>query len=140
VKITRAVDYGVRGVLYMAMQPEGKMCLLSDICREQDVPQSFMAKIFQSLTKARIVNSFRGVKGGFSLAKNPKDITLKDVLEAIDGPMNINICVAGEGECERENICPAAPVWGEVQDAILEVLHRWNFEDLAKKGKTLLGI
>ena len=124
----------------MSMQPEGQMCLLSDICKAQDVPQSFMAKIFQSLSRARIIKSFRGVKGGFALAKSPKDITLKEVMEAIEGPMRINLCVSGEGECERENICPTSPVWIELQRAMVEVLDKYSFEDLAKKGKELIKL
>ncbi len=122
----------------MSMQPEGQMCLLSEICKEQDVPQSFMAKIFQTLSRARIIKSFRGVKGGFALARSPKDISMKEVMEAIEGPMNINICVSGYGDCHRENYCPATSVWKELQDSIEDILDNCNFEDLAKKGKKLL--
>ena len=122
----------------MSMQPEGQMCLLSEICKDQDVPQSFMAKIFQSLSKARIIKSFRGVKGGFALAKSPKDITLKEVIEASEGPININICVSGDGDCHRENYCPTTSVWKELQASIEGILDRCNFEYLAKKGKQLL--
>ena len=122
----------------MSMQPEDKMCLLSEICKEQDVPQSFMAKIFQSLSKARIIKSFRGVKGGFALVKSPKDISIKEVMEAIEGPMNINICVSGDGDCHRENFCPATSIWKELQESIENILANCNFEDLAKKGKKML--
>lgn len=139
-KITRAVDYGMRGVLYMSMQPEGQMCLLSEICKEQGVPQSFMAKIFQSLSRARIIKSYRGVKGGFALARPPKDISMKEVMEAIEGPMNINICVSGDGDCHRENFCPATSIWKELQESIEDVLNNCSFEDLARKGKKLLEV
>lgn len=124
----------------MSMQPEGQMCLLSEICKDQDIPQSFMAKIFQSLGRARIIKSFRGVKGGFALAKSPKDITLKELMEAIEGPMNINICVSGDDECHRENFCPTSSVWKELQESIEDILDRCNFEDLAKKGKQLIKV
>ena len=122
----------------MSMQPEGQMCLLSEICKEQGVPQSFMAKIFQSLSRARIIKSYRGVKGGFALARPSKDISMKQVMEAIEGPMSINICVSGDGDCHRENFCPATSIWKELQDSIEEILDNYNFEDLAKKGTTLL--
>ncbi len=124
----------------MSMQPEGQMCLLSEICKEQGVPQSFMAKIFQFLSKARIIRSYRGVKGGFALARPPKDISMKQVMEAIEGPMTINICVSGDGDCHRENFCPATSIWKELQDSIEEILDNCNFEDLAKKGTTLLPV
>ena len=124
----------------MSMRPEGQMCLLSKICEDQDIPQSFMAKIFQSLIRARIIKSYRGVKGGFALAKLPKDITMKKVMEGIEGPMNINICVSGDGECDRENFCPTTSIWKELQTSIEDTLDRCNFEDLAKKGKKLLAV
>ena len=140
-KITRAVDYGIRGVHYMSMQyQKGEISLLSEICNDQDVPPSFMAKILQALTRAGIVKSFRGVKGGFLLAKSPKDITLKEVMEAIDGPLNINFCLVAEGTCERDSICPVHPVWREVQNRVIEVLDNYDFEYLAKEGKRLLQI
>ncbi len=134
-RISRAVDYAVRCVHYMSMRPAGTVCILTDICSEQDVPVSFMAKILQGLSKARIVRSIRGPKGGFTLLKHPRDITIKNVVEAIDGPLNINICLMEQGICKRENICPHQPVWVEVQKEIIRVLENYSFEYFAGKRK-----
>src|SRR5512147_1501351 len=110
-KLTRGGEYAIRGVLYLAQQNDGKVNMLSAIAKAQDVPPRFLAKIFQALAKAGIVKSHRGAKGGFSLARPASDVTLKDVIEAIEGPLFLNVCLAVPGECSREALCPIHSVW-----------------------------
>lgn len=131
-KLTRGGEYGIRGVLYLAQQNDGKVSMLSAIAKAQDVPPRFLAKIFQSLAKAGVVKSHRGAKGGFSLARTPADITIKDVIEAIEGPIYLNVCLISQGECSRDKVCPMHAVWEEAQEKMMGVLARANFADLAK--------
>jgi Rrf2 family protein len=131
-KLTRGGEYGIRGVLYLAQQNDGKVSMLSAIAKAQDVPPRFLAKIFQSLAKAGVVKSHRGAKGGFSLARAAADITIKDVIEAIEGPIYLNVCLISQGECSRDKICPMHAVWEEAQEKMMGVLARANFADLAK--------
>lgn len=131
-KLTRGGEYGIRGVLYLAQQDNGKVSMLSAIAKAQDVPPRFLAKIFQALAKAGIVKSHRGAKGGFSLARMPADVTMKDVIEAIEGPIFLNVCLMSPGECNRDKICPMHTVWEEAQEKMMEVLDRANFAELAK--------
>lgn len=131
-KLTRGGEYGIRGVLYLAQKNDGKVSMLSAIAKAQDVPPRFLAKIFQSLAKAGVVKSHRGAKGGFSLARTPADITIKDVIEAIEGPIYLNVCLISQGECSRDKICPMHAVWEEAQEKMMGVLARANFADLAK--------
>jgi Rrf2 family iron-sulfur cluster assembly transcriptional regulator len=131
-KLTRGGEYGIRGVLYLAQQDNGKVSMLSGIAKAQDVPPRFLAKIFQALAKAGIVKSHRGAKGGFSLARMPADVTMKDVIEAIEGPIFLNVCLMSPGECNRDKICPMHTVWEEAQKKMMEVLDRANFAELAK--------
>jgi len=131
-KLTRGGEYGIRGVLYLAQQDNGKVSMLSAIAKAQDVPPRFLAKIFQALAKAGIVKSHRGAKGGFSLARMPADVTMKNVIEAIEGPIFLNVCLMSPGECNRDKICPMHTVWEEAQEKMMEVLDRANFAELAK--------
>jgi Rrf2 family protein len=131
-KLTRGGEYGIRGVLYLAGQNDGKVSMLSAIAEAQDVPPRFLAKIFQALAKAGIVKSHRGAKGGFSLARSASEITIKDVIEAIEGPIHLNVCLVGQGECNRDKICPMHAVWEEAQEKMMGVLARANFADLVK--------
>ena len=131
-KLTRGGEYGIRGVLYLAKQDEGKVSMLSAIAKDQDVPPRFLAKIFQSLAKAGIIKSHRGAKGGFSLARPAVEITVRNVIEAIEGPVNLNICLVADGECTRDQFCPVHSVWEDAQEKMLGVLSQSNFGDLAK--------
>ena len=131
-KLTRGGEYGIRGVLYLAQQDDGRVSMLSAIAKAQDVPPRFLAKIFQALAKAGVVRSHRGAKGGFSLARPASEVTVRDVIEAVEGPIYLNVCLAGPGECTRDNTCPMHAVWGEAQEKMMEVLGRANFADLAR--------
>lgn len=131
-KLTRGGEYGIRGVLYLAQQDNGKISMLSAIAKAQDVPPRFLAKIFQALARAGIVRSYRGAKGGFSLGRAAGEITIKDVIEAIEGPVYLNVCLVGPGECSRDKICPMHRVWEEAQEKMMGVLARANFADLVK--------
>ena len=140
-KLTRGGEYGIRGVLYLAQQDNGKISMLSAIAKAQDVPPRFLAKIFQALARAGIVRSYRGAKGGFSLGRAAGEITIKDVIEAIEGPIYLNVCLVGPGECSRDKICPTHRVWEEAQEKMMGVLARANFADLVKaESQTQLGV
>lgn len=132
--ITRATEYAIRAVLYMASQPRGEIVLKKDICREQEITPAFLTKILQPLIKAGIVGSHRGVGGGFFLVRDPSQITLHDVIKAEEGPIYLNLCLADETSCEREPFCAVNRVWQEARGRLLEVLDRYSFADLCKMG------
>jgi len=137
-KLTRGGEYGVRGVLYLAQQEEGKVSMLSAIAKAQDVPPRFLAKIFQALAKAGVVKSHRGAKGGFSLARPASEVTIRDVIEAVEGPVFLNVCLAAPGECNREALCPLHSVWEEAQAKMMGVLGQKDFAELARAEKQML--
>lgn len=132
-QITREGDYGVRSVLYLARQPFKKVSFVNEISDEYNIPRSFLAKILQKLVKAKLVRSYRGVKGGFSLAKSAREISMMDVLEAIEGKLYLNLCVKDKKQCDFSKQCPVNSVWMMAQSKVAEVLKKANFEDLAKQ-------
>lgn len=131
-QLTREGDYGIRSVLYLARQPYKKISFVTEISEQYKIPRSFLAKILQKLVKAKIVRSYRGVKGGFSLARMAKDITVFDVLEAIEGKLAMNLCLSDKKKCDFSKNCPISPVWANVQSKVVEVLKKSNFEDLSR--------
>jgi Rrf2 family transcriptional regulator, iron-sulfur cluster assembly transcription factor len=131
-QLTREGDYGIRSVLYLARQPYKKISFVTEISEEYKIPRSFLAKILQKLVKAKIVRSYRGVKGGFSLARQAKDISVLDVLEAIEGKLAMNICLADKKKCDFSRNCPIHSVWANAQSKVVEVLKKSNFEDLSR--------
>jgi Rrf2 family protein len=98
-QITRQADYALRAVIYLSRLAPEQRAATSQIAAEQQIPPSFLAKIVSQLSVAGLLQTSRGARGGVSLAKNPAEITLLDVVEAIDGPILLNECVACGGVC-----------------------------------------
>ena len=82
-RLTRGSDYGLRGMLYMARQPLGQVCLVSQVAAAEELPESYLAKIFQDLARSRLLISHRGAKGGFSLVDDPQEINLLQVWDSL---------------------------------------------------------
>jgi len=134
-KLSRGAEYAIRGLLYLSMQPPGKVSYIEEISIEQDVPRAYLAKIFQTLCKKGFVRSFRGPEGGFSLVKTPEEISLLDAIEALEGPIHLNECLIRDGYCERDKECPVHDVWHKGQSLLLDFLAGCNFAELAVSGK-----
>ncbi|HPX62386.1 MAG TPA: Rrf2 family transcriptional regulator, partial [Deltaproteobacteria bacterium] len=96
-----------------------------------DVPQTFLAKIFQQFSKIGLVRSYRGTGGGFVLGRPPENISLLEVVEAVEGPITPNRCVSAPGECDRSSFCKVHPVWVDVQARIRDILASVTLKDLS---------
>ncbi len=136
-EITRETDYAIRCVLFLALQPD-RVFMVGEIAEKQDVPKAFLAKILQKLVKGNFVSSIRGVKGGFRLSKNPKDISLLKVIEAVDGPVSLNVCVVDKRNCDRSAHCSIHPVWVDLQQDLAKKLNSIHFDKLVKNEKSFL--
>jgi Rrf2 family iron-sulfur cluster assembly transcriptional regulator len=132
-QITRTEEYGLKGLLFMATHDPQRAALVSEISKGEKIPEAFLAKIFQRLSKAGLLRSTRGAKGGFLLRKPAHQITMREVIEALEGPIVLNRCLLRKGECEEERDCPLHSVWGEMQRSMLEILGRTTIADLAKR-------
>jgi Rrf2 family iron-sulfur cluster assembly transcriptional regulator len=132
-QVTREGDYGIRSILYLARQPFKKVSFVNEISEEYKIPRSFLAKILQKLVRAKLIRSYRGVNGGFSLAKPAHDVSVLEVLEAIEGKLALNICLSDKKKCTFSKHCPTHFLWDDVQSKIADILKKTNFEDLAKR-------
>lgn len=108
--VTRKTDYAVRCILYLAQANE-QVANVTAVSREMKIPKTFLAKIFQKLARAGLVESVRGMNGGFRLAKKPDHITLLDIMEAIQGPLCVNVCAVDARKCSRSKHCSVHPFW-----------------------------
>jgi Rrf2 family protein len=88
-QIPRRVDYGLRAVIYLAVQDPRKCCSITEIAKQQGVPKQFLAKIIRDLLRCGLIKSKRGACGGYTLARSPKQISFYDVIEAIEGPTSV---------------------------------------------------
>jgi len=131
-QITRAGEYGVLGLLYLARQEAGAMAMVEDISREEKVPKSFLAKIFQSLARAGLLRSVRGTGGGFTLARTPESITVLEIIEAIEGKIALGRCLGEEPSCEHMGGCALCGLLAQAQDQVKDVFARTTLADLRK--------
>jgi Rrf2 family protein len=129
-QITRQADYAVRAVLYLARLEANKRAATSQVAQDQHIPPSFLAKIISQLSIAGLLHTSRGARGGVSLAREPKDITLLEVIEAIDGPIMLNECVGDGSKCVFDEDCPLKPIWCDAQNELVTRLRNTNFDKL----------
>jgi Rrf2 family protein len=97
------------------------------------VPRALLAKIFQQFAKVGLVSSCRGAGGGFKLGRPAEDISLLEIIEAVEGPIMLNRCLLAEGTCGRDAVCTVHPVWREVQESMRSVLGGVSLKHLAGK-------
>jgi Rrf2 family protein len=131
-QITRQADYAVRAMVYLAQLGPERRAATNHIAQEKHIPPSFLAKIVSQLSVAGLLQTSRGARGGVSLAKPPEDITLLDVVEAIDGPILLNECVGNGGTCCFGTDCPLKPVWCDAQQELVDRLNQTNFAQFVK--------
>jgi Rrf2 family protein len=129
-QIPRKVDYGLRAVIYLSSQNPDKCCSLAEIARHQGVPRKFLEKIVQDLMHNGLVKSKRGACGGYSLARSPGDISFHDVIEALEGPIAVNVCMDQHLTCDHLSRCTMIGVWSEIQQKVTDVFTRTTLADL----------
>ncbi|MGA3212005.1 MAG: Rrf2 family transcriptional regulator [Terriglobales bacterium] len=130
-EITRASDYAVRAMIHLAALPPGSTVRRSDLSESTDVTDHFLSKVLQRLVHAGLIRSQRGSGGGFGLALPAESISLLDVVQAIEGPVRLNLCVLEGPSCDRKQWCPAHKVWEEAQAAVVSVLGAASIARLA---------
>ena len=138
-QITRATDYAVRVMVHLASAPHGQKYPLNELAIATGVQESFLSKILQRLVHQGMLLSQRGSGGGFILNRAPDQVTLLDVVEAIEGPTQLNHCVGEAGYCSRKEWCGVSPTWERAQQALTQVLGGVSIAQLADETSRLLA-
>jgi len=133
-QLTRAADYGVRVMVYLATIAQTERALLPELAEATDAPESFLSKVLQALTRADLISSRRGRFGGFAIRPKGRAASMFQVIEAVDGPICLNVCLSAERGCRRSSWCPAHPVWARAQQAMLNVLKQVSVAELAAQS------
>jgi Rrf2 family transcriptional regulator, iron-sulfur cluster assembly transcription factor len=131
-ELTRKTEYAIRGMLYLAKQPDSLPAMLGDIADAMKAPRSFLAKIFQDLVKKGLARSSRGSSGGFILAKAPEQISLREIVEAMEGPIMPNQCLISEEACSLQKTCTVHPVWRRLQTVTRGILEEVTLKTLTE--------
>ena len=130
-QITRTTDYGVRVLTHLAMLPPGTRLTAAELASQSRGSEAFVAKILQRLVVSRLVVSHRGFEGGFELARQPHAVSMLDIVNALEGPLCLNACLADGPGCDEAAWCPARDVWARAQAALAGVLADETLERLA---------
>lgn len=141
-QLTRAADYGVRALVYLAGRPPESRVGVAELARAAEAPEAFLTKVLQRLVAAGFVASHRGPAGGFQLNTPAAAISLLNVVEAIEGPVQLNLCtgVCDRGPaCAREDWCPVHRVWQHAQAKVREILDASTLEALAQESNRRLA-
>ncbi len=136
-QISRKIEYGTRAMLFLASLPDGMTTSIREIAQRMDIPEDFLAKILKPLVKAKLVKSLRGAHGGYSLAQHASTISFLDVIQAVEGPVSVNVCTEKDhGGCRFTGSCTMFSVWELGQERMLEVYRSTRLDKLAMRQLT----
>ena len=131
--IKRNTGYGLRALLHMAANPDVDASTAEELAEVADTSTDFMHKIMRSLKEAGIVAAKRGPAGGFRLKRDPHDVTVLEVVNAIQGEFRVNRCVIGLGVCPRSGECPLRPTWLRIQQELEDGLGAQTIGEIAAR-------
>ena len=127
-RLSPAAELAVRGIVVLAKRYGEGPITLNTICETRDLPKQYLVKLFSSLAKADIITPIRGKRGGYVMSREPKDVTLLEVIEAVEGPIQLNFCQHNPPKCDQTD-CPMRAMWGDLQDIIRGRLRGMTIRD-----------
>lgn len=130
-QISRKIEYGLRAMVYLASIAPDVVVPFREIAKRMDVPQDFLAKILKTLVSKKWVTSTRGARGGYKLARPASEISMLDVIEAVEGPVVVNVCQDNHDACKLSRSCTMYGVWKLGQQRMLEVYRHATLDKLA---------
>lgn len=133
-QISRKIEYGLRAMAFLASRPMDEVAPFREIAQRMDVPEDFLAKILKRLVEQQLVRSTRGAHGGYSLARQASEITFLEVIEAVEGPVQVNACASSQDACKLSFGCTMHGVWKLGQERMLEVFRDVTLDRLAMDG------
>ena len=137
--ISRGAEYAIRAMMDVAATEGGEIARTRQVAEHQGIPKVFLPKIVQRLVQAGLLRAHRGPAGGIALSRPPGEINMRQIIEAMDGPIALNTCLLLPGECPRESICPIHEIWVKTQDELLRGLESITLSKLVARGKELVS-
>jgi Rrf2 family protein len=134
-KLSTRSRYGVRLMLDLALNTNKGSVYLKDIAREEDISEKYLSLIIIPLKAAGLVNSIRGAHGGYTLAKPPSEITLKEIVDILEGGTCLVDCVKDPSACPRSDTCVSRDLWTMLSDGISKTLGSFTLENLVRMSK-----
>lgn len=133
--LSKSCVYGLRAALFLASNQNGEYTSIRKLSEQLDISFHFLTKILQQLTAVDLLESMKGPKGGVRLSQSSQNISLLEIVRAIDGTDLFQECVLGLPGCGKEKPCPLHNIWAETRDDIQSMLEENTLHDMAQKGK-----
>ncbi len=138
-KLSTKGRYSVRFMIDLALHYGEGPVLLKDIAERQEISDKYLWQLIPPLKNVGLVTSFRGAHGGYTLAKSPEEISLKDIVTTVEGPLHLVDCVDDPSMCNRADTCVSRDLWDEVAHKISDVLESYTLDTLARKQREKVG-
>jgi len=139
VKVSTKGDYGVRALIELARRYGEGPIQSAEIAARQHIPEPYLDQILTTLRRAGFIRSTRGPQGGHALIREPGELNLREVIEALEGSLNPIDCLSESSACSRSGGCAQRSVWEEVRDATCQILERTSIADLAARERPAVG-
>jgi Rrf2 family protein len=130
-QVSRKIDYALRAVIYLSSRPNGLPVPVSEIASRRRIPKRFLEKIIKDLIRAGLVTPHRGAHGGYTLSRPAAEVSFRDVMEAVEGPISLNVCVTEQRDCSVLSSCNMQNVWLEGQRRVMEYFSGMTLADVA---------
>ena len=131
-KLNRRTDYALRAITYLSVRQDNGPCSIAEIAEAEKIPREFTAKVLKELCRTGFLRSRLGPHGGYRLAKPPDQMTVLEIMEALDGPLAINDCLAEPHFCGQTPGCRMHRLFQRVNDSMKEILGRTSIADIAR--------
>jgi FeS assembly SUF system regulator len=139
IRITKQTDYGIVLLTHLATDPE-RQYNAPDLAAEAHLPLPMVSKILKLLAREGLLASHRGVKGGYSLARQPEAISMAEIIAALEGPIALTECISVEGDCSHEPLCPVRSNWRRINQAVRTALAGITLAEMAHPRQKLVSL
>jgi Rrf2 family protein len=135
--ISRQTDYACRVILHLAMLPPSERVTAQDVAKKRLIPRALVRRVITQLSNAGLLTTTRGLNGGLELARPASEISLLDVVQAMEGPLALNACVINPQACPLMQVCSVHETWVHTREMLAAELSQSTFDKLARRGMAL---
>lgn len=128
---SKATGYGIRALAYLARHPDTGLCGLQEIADHEHIPPVYLRKLLGELRRHRLLNSVKGIHGGYELARSPENITLWEVFRVLEPDPYLDACILGRGQCNHEKSCSLHDDWQKVKNELVQLMQTKTISEIA---------
>ena len=138
VKLSTKGRYGVKAMFCLATEYGDEPVSIKSISEKQNITVAYLEQLFAPLRKAGLIISIRGAQGGYKLAREPKDITVAQIMDVLEGPIEVSECLEDESKCSNLDCCATRSLWAKIKNSIDNVTQNVTLQDMIDESKKLM--